>query len=147
MCNLSDYDHLKLCANHKLTVQTELNFWHEHYLPVRRNVLDIGAGCGETAFFYLQHGADEVCCIEANSDCYSNLVENFKGDRRVIAVPFLVNSIKIDIEGAERDMIFETHFPFKIQRLAVLARNVYLNQVKEDWGSILRKGVRKLLNQ
>ena len=40
----------------------------QHYLPPfsleGKTVLDVGAGCGETAWFFLEHGARKVICIE-----------------------------------------------------------------------------------
>jgi hypothetical protein len=113
MCNLEDFSSLALDEEHKSYVQTELEKWHRYYLPVGKTILDLGAGCGETAFFYLNHGAQRVICIEGNPSALKLLKENFGTDSRVVIVDAYVDSIKVDIEGAEEDMVIETHFaPF-----------------------------------
>jgi predicted RNA methylase len=110
MCELSDYDNLILLAEYRKAVESELETWHRAYLPVGRAVLDLGAGCGETALFYLKHGAEKVVCIEANPDAIKCLRANFDSDPRVLIVESRIDSIKVDIEGAEEGMVLETHW-------------------------------------
>ncbi len=112
MCRLSDFDGLKLDDAHRYTLERELDDWHRNYLPVGKIVLDIGAGNGETAQFYLSHGAEHVICIEPNADL---LYQNFGSDPRITIVPLRVDSIKSDCEGGERNMVIETHFPFYLK--------------------------------
>ena len=114
MCELEDFKHLELDDEHKNILENELRDWHEWYLPVGDNVLDIGAGNGETAQFYLNHGAKKIICIEPKSEL---LTKNFGNDNRVIIVPYRVDNIKSDCEGGEKNMIVETHFPFYIEQL------------------------------
>ena len=64
MCTLGDFDSIELDDVHRSLVQTELEMWHEQYLPCGKKILDIGAGCGETALFYFKHGAEKVVCVE-----------------------------------------------------------------------------------
>src|SRR5205807_10161600 len=94
-------------------VQDELGaVWRPAYLDrsvERKTVVDIGAGCGETARFYLLHGAKSVLAVESSLECYRNLVGNFRGDGRVIPVRMEIGHIKVDIEGAEEGMLVETH--------------------------------------
>jgi len=66
MCTLEDFRSLALTEQHRATLEGELDMWHKHYLPIGQTVLDVGAGCGETALFYLKHGAQRVICIEAD---------------------------------------------------------------------------------
>ena len=72
-------------------------------------MIDIGAGCGETAMFYLLHGASKVVAIEGDLSFYKLLVKNFIGDDRVIPVYADVGHVKLDIEGAERGSMIATH--------------------------------------
>jgi hypothetical protein len=97
---------------HRYVLERELDDWHRNYLPIGRVVLDIGAGNGETAQFYLNHGAEHVICIEPDANL---LYENFGSDSRVTIVPMAVNSIKSDCEGGEMNMVIETHFPFYLK--------------------------------
>ena|SRR2546425_7152558 len=144
MCSIEDFKQLELDEEHRVTVEQELEGWHEWYLPVKSTVLDIGAGCGETAFFYLNHGAKKVICVEANPKAVELLKRNFGGDNRVVIVEAHVDSIKIDIEGSERDMILETHFPFKLEKIKTLIPDVIIWKLKEDWGNIFTKAKRKI---
>ena len=144
MCTIEDFSRIELDDEHRLAVHLELEGWHKWYLPVENTVLDIGAGCGETAFFYLNHGAKKVICIESSPKAVELLKKNFGQDSRVIIVDAHVDSIKIDIEGSERNMIVETHFPFKLRRIETLRQNVALWKLKEDWGNIFTKAIRKI---
>jgi len=114
-CRLEDYQkRLKLDGFHMAVLKAELPYWHVAYLPVKGTVLDVGAGNGETALFYLLHGANKVVCIEPNATL---LQENFKDDDRVTIVPMAVDTIKIDGEGCEEGMVVETHFPYVVREL------------------------------
>jgi len=41
-------------------------------------VLDVGAGCGETAALFLAAGARSVVCVEPNREAFFLLLENIK---------------------------------------------------------------------
>jgi hypothetical protein len=112
MCTLDDFRHLKLDAIHRDILVGELELWHRVYLPIGNIVLDVGAGNGETAQFYLNHGAKKIICIESDAGL---LCENFAHDPRIMIVPFGIDSIKVDAEGCEENMIIETHFPSKFK--------------------------------
>lgn len=114
MCELSDYDDLELLPLHRGLLRTELAEWHDYYLPIAEGstVLDVGAGCGETARFYLMHGAARVIAIESDPAAYRCLLRNFQPlGARVLPIRAEVGKIKIDIEGAEENMDLEVHFP------------------------------------
>jgi len=143
MCELKDFDRLELDNDHRVTLEGELELWHRAYLPVGKTVLDLGAGCGETAQFYLNHGAEKVISIESDSNCYDMLRSNFANDHRVIPILAHIDSIKCDIEGGERDLVIETHFPFKFIKIKELIPNVVLWRIREDWGNIVTKAARK----
>ncbi|HEV2119780.1 MAG TPA: hypothetical protein VGS11_06735, partial [Candidatus Bathyarchaeia archaeon] len=143
MCSIEDFKQLELDDDHRVTVEQELEGWHEWYLPVKSTVLDIGAGCGETAFFYLNHGARKVICVESDPKAVELLKKNFGSDSRVVIVDAHVDSIKIDIEGSERDMILETHFPFRLRKIKTLIPNVVIWKLEEYWGNIFTRAIRK----
>jgi predicted RNA methylase len=115
-CSLADYKWLKLDDYHRIILEKELDFWHNAYLPVKGAVVDIGAGNGETALFYLLHGATEVIAIEPKA---ALLRENFGNDPRVVIIESPANCVKVDGEGCEDGMtvIAEVHFPFKVEEL------------------------------
>jgi len=149
MCYLHDFDHLRLLPAYRQTLERELDLWHRAYLPAGRTVLDLGAGCGETAQFYLSHGSELVLAVESDEKALECLRENFKDNKHVIILPYHVDKIKVDIEGAEKDMVLETHFPFKWKkdRLSSWPRSVSLWRLEEHWGSIPRRAVRKILKR
>ena len=144
MCSLKDYEQINICQEHMQGVTQELDNWHKYLIPkMGRTQLDIGAGCGETAFLYLAHGAKLVICIEGNKGCLENLRQNFGTDPRVVIIPYFVENIKVDIDGGENNMIVETHFPYRMRRLQALNRYTSLNVLEEYWGNPLRKLLRK----
>src|SRR5437867_10380800 len=69
MCTPDNYKHLWLEPTHHARYvdphdkNYELDLWHKWYLPPDgvegKIVVDMGAGCGETAQFYLLHGAKQ----------------------------------------------------------------------------------------
>jgi hypothetical protein len=126
MCTLEDFRQLSLTQHHRALLEGELDLWHKYYLPVGRTVLDVGAGCGETALFYLKHGAKRVICIEGDEIALELLVKNFGHDERVTIVPAIIDSTKMDIEGAEENLVLETHFPLYFQPLEKFDENVTL---------------------
>jgi tRNA G37 N-methylase Trm5 len=126
MCTIEDFRELSLTEKHRATVESELDMWHRDYLPVGPTVLDVGAGCGETALFYLKHGAKRVVCIEGDEKALELLERNFGHDSRVTIVPVMIDSIKVDIEGHEENLVVESHFPPQFQALEKLDENVTL---------------------
>lgn len=105
----------------------EHNRWRKQYLPpygiMDKVVLDIGAGCGESAKFFLDYGASKVICIECNDLAYSYLEKNSKVDSRIIPIhkSFEGNDLskyehdftKIDIDGYETPYLYEIINHFK----------------------------------
>ena len=148
MCKIEDYNLMSL-GSYRNIVENDLKIWHDHYLPIPEGtILDIGAGAGETAKFFLEHGATKVICVEMDKEAIKLLHENFDGNNRVIIVPERIDKIKIDIEGSERDMIVETHFPFKWIKKDY--NQFYFNKVlvlREYWGGPFRKAVRKIIRR
>src|SRR5437879_8567004 len=113
MCTIDSYKDMDL-RWYRNVVEKDLDLWHRLYLPIPKGtVIDMGAGAGETARLFLEHGATKVICIEMDEYALKLLHKNFDNDNRVIIIPEKVDKIKMDIEGSERNMIIETHFPFK----------------------------------
>lgn len=99
-------------------IKTETVDWEKHYLPIDLHgkvVLDVGAGEGETAMFFLKHGASKVVCVEACADAYANLALNERNhpDRlKAIGSKFQISHLdiphdflKMDIEGYEEVLL------------------------------------------
>jgi hypothetical protein len=126
MCNIEDFAQLAMTPDLRENLQYELNMWHKHYLPVTGIVLDIGAGCGETALFYLNHGATHVVCVEGDPRAVECLRQNFGGDNRVTIVPRYISVIKSDIEGWEKGMVLEIHGNLKWKKLADIDRESHV---------------------
>ena len=123
-----------LLPSHAAMVREELPLWEKLYLPrslLGKTVLDVGAGCGETAFFYIYHGAKRVVCIESDTLACKLIRVNrqrlnlnveiicskFNLDHLYIPHDFM----KMDIEGGEslllgwhgklQECVIETHDP------------------------------------
>ena len=91
---------------------SEFERWEKQYLPADlrgKTVLDVGAGEGETAYFFLLHGAKKVICIEPDEKCYARLVRNAAGkpiqclhkEFQLADLDILHDFMKMDIEGWE----------------------------------------------
>ena len=135
MCKPEDYQKLDLLSyHHRRYVDPndknyELDLWHRDYLPkdiTGKWVLDGGAGCGETAFFFLAHGAAGVVCFEPDPRALECLRKNFGSDPRVVIIPHPIDFAKLDIEGSEKDMIIETHFIPWLKRIGTFHGTVTL---------------------
>ncbi len=97
----------------------EWRAWSKWYLPpwplYGKTVLDVGAGCGETALFYYYHGAEKVIAVEPEPSLAPLLKRN--GDRNhwnmeIIARPFdesmlgrRFDFMKMDGEGCEAQLL------------------------------------------
>ena len=143
MCTLKDFEKIRICQAHLQGVTQELDNWHKYLIPnMGPDMVDHGAGCGETALLYLNHGAEHILCIEGNKNCLENLRANFANDPRVTIFPYFART-KMDIDGSERGMIIETHFPYRLRRLIALNNFTSLNILEEYWGNPFRKLARR----
>lgn len=95
----------------------ELQDWRQNYLPFDvkgKTVLDVGAGKGESAYFYLANGAKQVIAIEPVAENFRYLRENAKHHNIVPLNKFFeltdlsayrFDFAKIDIEGWEEMLL------------------------------------------
>ena len=105
----------------------QLADWQKHYLPVSvkgKTVLDVGAGEGETAFFFLSHGAEKVICIECDGEKASNLqknsfnhnIESYFRKFNLTDLDKRFDFLKMDIEGYEEALLgVNLHAPAVIE--------------------------------
>ena len=118
-------DSLILTGARMTSIVCEWNQWEKYYLPEfsleGKTVLDIGAGCGETAYFYFHHGAKRVIAIEidpvqvellkknAERNGWNNDTREFKIIPRAFGLEDLrrekFDFAKIDIEGGEANLL------------------------------------------
>jgi SAM-dependent methyltransferase len=110
---------IKLLYSLFFIVIDEWKTWEKYYLPpftlYGKTVLDVGAGCGETAFFYILYGAEKVIAIEPDEKALKCLKENVKKNNwnvEIIPEPFKAEHLnlphdfmKMDIEGGEVALI------------------------------------------
>ena len=114
-------DSLLLTETQTANIICEWKNWQKYYLPgfslEGKTVLDIGAGCGETAYFYFLHGVKQVIAVEMDPVQVALLKENsslnrwnVSGERlRIIPRAFELEDInretfdfvKMDIEAGE----------------------------------------------
>lgn len=96
--------------------------WINEYLPdfslKGKTVLDVGSGCGESAYFFLSHGAKKVICIEQSYSRVLHLIRNNRNwskgkEYNVLEVlhkrfnpendlKIKADFMKVDIEGFEQ---------------------------------------------
>lgn len=109
---------LKLLELYAIWFIREWEVWEKSYLPEFSlkgcTVLDVGAGCGETSFFYFLHGIDKVVAIEPYVKAVECLRENVavnKWNVEVIPENFKLEHLKIphdfmkmDIDGSETEL-------------------------------------------
>ena len=130
MCNLRDYDWMEFIPPYSEYLQKELEMWHKFYPKGPGIKLDLGAGCGETANFFLLHGAEKVISIEGEPRALALLEKNFGNDKRVIIIPAMVKGIKIDIEGSEWGTVIETHNAYpRLHRLTAFGDRCALHRL------------------
>ena len=91
--------------------------WIESYLGLNLaglTVLDVGAGEGETAKFFLDHGAAKVICIEPSTQAYRHLARNVAEYPTVLPIKkrFSLSDLhlphdflKCNIEGCEEKLL------------------------------------------
>jgi len=103
----------------------EWRSWKNWYLPpwslTGKTVLDVGAGCGETALFYYLHGASRVIAIEPQTSLVHLLGKNMsrnKWDMKVVEGPFDLSMLdwnfdfmKMDGEGCEAQLLTANSIP------------------------------------
>ena len=101
----------------KDAILSETSDWYNYYLPINlkgKVVLDIGAGEGESALFFLRHGASHVFCIECCEHALKNLRLNASSFPNITAIhkqfelkdlEMRVDFVKMDIEGYEEALL------------------------------------------
>lgn len=101
---------LKLLYPHAHLFSHEWKVWEQFYtlnFPLEgKTVLDVGAGCGETAFFFFLHGAYKVIAVEPNAKAVSLLRQNAeinKWNVEVIEEPFSLSLLKLDYDFMKMD--------------------------------------------
>ena len=99
-------------------IKDETSDWEKHYLPIDLHgkvIMDVGAGEGETAMFFLQHGASKIVCVESCSDAYarlalnehnhSNCMTSINGKFQISHLNIEHDFLKMDIEGYEEILL------------------------------------------
>lgn len=106
--------YFKLLNYHAAAVILEWEMWVKQYQPPfdlkNKTVLDVGAGCGETAWLFFLLGANKVICVEPDKKACALLKKNLRGfPIQVINAPFNLRHLhlkhdfmKMDCEGGEK---------------------------------------------
>lgn len=146
---------LLLTRNQAGAIVCEWKDWIRFYLPhfslKEKTVLDVGAGCGETAYFYFQHGAEKIIAIEMDELQVSLLKKNAEVNKwniKLIPRAFEIEDLrrekfdlaKIDIEGGERELLKLDKIDFP---LVLEAHGTYMRDVltKRFGLSVMSRGI------
>jgi predicted RNA methylase len=103
----------------------EWQAWKDWYLPPwslrGKTVLDVGAGCGETALFYYYHGANKVIAVEPEPVLTPILKRNVarnEWNMEIVETPFEPSMLewsfdfmKMDGEGCENTLLTADTLP------------------------------------
>ena len=114
---------LKMPLHYATLMLKEWDIWEKYYLPPfplkGKTVLDVGAGCGETALFYFLHKAGKVLAVEPDIEAIKYLKENVRENQwnvEIFPEPFSLKHLnldfdfmKIDGEGCEELLLSMTH--------------------------------------
>jgi hypothetical protein len=110
-----EYGLWRLSIPYGLLYVTEHAKWNTDYMPPGglkgKRILDVGAGCGESAMWFLKEGARQVLCVENNQECRSYLERNARLNKGVSVLMgafnpgehlwYHIDLVKMDIEGYE----------------------------------------------
>ena len=112
---------MKMSKKHaSMTLFEWSGIWKRYYLPPfsleGKTVFDAGAGCGETAHFYLLNGAKKVIANEVNTASIAFIAQNaLTNGWNVEIIPrafeigmlssYSYDFLKMDIEGGERGLL------------------------------------------
>lgn len=117
---------LDLTRTSAMAMRKEFQMWERDYIPASglkgKTVLDVGAGCGETAYLFFLYGAEKVICIEPDPKNIVKLVNNSNRLGWNIALfpeKFKLSHLqglkfdyaKIDCEGSENVLFHVTNLP------------------------------------
>lgn len=133
----------------RTTLVYEWKEWKKYYIPfdlTGKTIIDIGAGEGETAYFFFKHGAKKVIAIECDDKRFSHLEKNAKKfnwnielhhkkfnpeDMMIFEVETGYDLCKIDIEGYE-GLLLEC--PILFENIILEVHNGYLREQFEKIG-------------
>jgi len=98
---------VSVLPKYAMMIEDEREEWDEYYLhgfEEGMSVMDVGAGCGETAIFYLAHGARKVVAIESDQGAFKLLRKNTEGLAvECIGGPFRLEYLNFDVDFCKMD--------------------------------------------
>jgi hypothetical protein len=94
----------------KLAWFKESGEWEKEYIPKGgvqgKVVLDVGAGAGETAYFFFAHGASKVICVEPDQKAVAMLERNaakLGWNVEILARPFTIADLGLPFDFMKLD--------------------------------------------
>lgn len=114
-----DYPALYFTPTRRRLIRSEYDLWRKHYLPKTTasrdiRILDAGAGEGETIFFFTRMGYKDFIAVDVDCLATKRLQKNLpylQANIEIRTKPFSSSDLakvqfaKIDIEGAERELL------------------------------------------
>jgi SAM-dependent methyltransferase len=137
---------LRLTRRKAALMASEWGLWNKLYVPrdglVGKTILEVGAGCGESAALLFQKGAKRVVCVEPDSEQVKYLSENVRENgwnAKIIPTEFSVSLLKeefdlvrMDCEGCEAELL-------QLDKLPNLIAEVHSRELKRKF---LDRGLR-----
>jgi tRNA G37 N-methylase Trm5 len=119
---------LRLTRAKAALMMSEWSLWNRFYIPragiVGKTILEVGAGCGESAAVLFEKGAKKVVCVEPNDEDVRYPSENIKENgwnAEIIPTKFNLSILNgafdlvlMDCEGCEAELLCLDILPYII---------------------------------
>ena len=137
---------LKLNRRKAALMVSEWSLWNDYYIPpsgiVGKTILEVGAGCGESAALLFEKGAKRAVCVERSSEEVAYLRENVKANGwnvEIVPTAFNLslltdefNLVRMDCEGCEAELL-------RLDKLPNVIAEVHTEELKRKF---LERGLR-----
>jgi hypothetical protein len=127
---------IEMTPSAKMTYFKEYNSWVTDYTPSfglkDKVVLDVGAGCGETALLFFKEGASKVICIEPDPLKLRMLERNIQAmNWNATTVPrhFVVEDLRLDFDFVKVDIEGGENVLLALQSLPPMALEIHTKEL------------------
>ena len=137
--NKSDGTSLLVTKDALWALMHEYPFWLREYIPSfdisGKTILDIGAGCGESAYLYFKKGASKVVCIEQDHRAVDNLRRNARINKwncEILVKRFETSDLRIDCDLVKMDIEGSERLLFMLDKLPPMILESHTKKIASD---------------